>query len=50
MTKSELFETLWQALKNTDIDFEYRDEFENTDCGEPCMNILVYFKYVQEDE
>lgn len=51
MTKNELFEILWQAVKSTDIDFEYMDEFENNAIGgEPCVNILVCFKNVQEDK
>ena len=47
MTKNELFEIFWQAVKNTDIDFEYMDEFENYAIdGELC----ICFKNVQEDE
>ena len=47
MTKNELFDILWEAIKDTDVDFEYMDEFgDYTIGGELC----VCFKNVQEDE
>jgi len=46
MTKSELFEIIWQAVKSTDVDFEYMDEFGDYAIG---GELCICFKNVQED-
>ena len=47
MAKNELFDILWKAIKDTDVDFQYMDGFDDF-CIE--SELCICFKNVQEDE
>ena len=51
MTKEELFSRLWEMVKDTEVDFEYFDEFLDFSLdGEVCVRFRNIRDEVSDDQ